>query len=140
MVDTQGEVYLIGNIYSGRGMVSHLPTSAWGNSTPVNIDTTQFLPIHTHHHDPVSGDISPDGTQLLIKSKSNIFFWKIDGDDVLTSLTKQPVEVPYHYVGLSEAICWSADSQNYYTLPEGHNPPLYLYTRTHAGGSGVVGK
>lgn len=55
MVDPNGEVYLIGVIYSGRGMVSHLPASAWGSSTPANIETTQFLPIHTHHHDPVSG-------------------------------------------------------------------------------------
>ncbi|XP_062595958.1 uncharacterized protein LOC134257347 [Saccostrea cucullata] len=140
MVDPQGEVYLVGNIYSGRGMVSHLPKSAWGSPNIVNIDTTQFLPIHTHHHDPVSGDISMDGSELLIKTKSNIFYWKIDGGDVMNSLTKTPVEVPYHNAGLGEAICWSADGQNYYTLPEGHNPALYIYSRINAGNPGVIGK
>lgn len=142
MVDPNGEVYLIGVIYSGRGMVSHLPASAWGSSTPVNIETTQFLPIHTHHHDPVSGDISRDGTELLIKSKSNIFYWKIENGDVLTSLTKPPVEVPYHPTSLGEAICWSADGQSYYTLPEGHHPALYVYSRLGGGhgSSSVIGK
>lgn len=142
MVDPNGEVYLIGVIYSGRGMVSHLPASAWGSSTPANIETTQFLPIHTHHHDPVSGDISRDGTELLIKSKSNIFYWKIENGDVLTSFTKPPVEVPYHPTGLGEAICWSADGQSYYTLPEGHHPALYVYSRLGGGhgSSSVIGK
>ena len=145
MVDPQGEVYLIGNIYNGRGMVSHLPSSAWGSGQPANIETTQFLPIHTHHHDPVSGDISPDGSEILIKSKSNIFYWKVDNGDVMASLMKPPVEVPYHQDGLGEAICFSSDGQNYYIVPEGHNPPLYVYTRLHGqGGSGgsssVIGK
>ena len=145
MVDPQGEVYLIGNIYNGRGMVSHLPSSAWGSGQPANIETTQFLPIHTHHHDPVSGDISPDGSEILIKSKSNIFYWKVDNGDVMASLMKPPVEVPYHQDGLGEAICFSSDGQNYYVVPEGHNPPLYVYTRLHGqGGSGgsssVIGK
>ena len=136
MVDPQGKVYLIGYIHSGRGMVSHLPSSAWGSGQVANIETTQFLPIHTHHHDPVSGDISRDGTELLIKSKLNIYYWKVDNGDVMTSLMKPPVEVLFDHDGLGEAICFGPDGQNFYVLPEGHNPPLYLYTRLHGQGGG----
>ncbi|XP_062595956.1 uncharacterized protein LOC134257345 [Saccostrea cucullata] len=141
MVDPKGEVYLIGYVCSGRGMVSHLPKSAWGSPNPVNIDSSQFLPINTDHHDPVSGDISMDGSKLLIKSKYHIFYWRIEGSDVLGSLTTTPVEVPYHYEGNgdSQAVCWSADGQNYYTLPEGHNPPLYIYTRNNTRSPDIVG-
>ncbi|XP_062595957.1 uncharacterized protein LOC134257346 [Saccostrea cucullata] len=139
MVDPKGEVYLIGYICSGRGMISNLPKSAWGSPNPVNIDSSQFLPIHTDHNDPVSGDISMDGSELLIKSKYHIFYWKIKGGDVLTSMTATPIEVPYHDEGLGEAICWSVDGQNYYTLPEGHNPPLYIYTRNDTGSPDIVG-
>ncbi|XP_062595959.1 uncharacterized protein LOC134257348 [Saccostrea cucullata] len=140
MVDPRGEVYLVSAVYKGSGMVSHLPNNSWGNPLPVNIESTQFLPIHTtHHNDPASGDISVDGSELLINARYQMFLWEIDGGDIMTSLTKPPVRVPYHRIGKNEAVCWSADGQNYYTLPEGHKPSLYIYTRINTETPDLIG-
>ncbi|XP_062595967.1 uncharacterized protein LOC134257355, partial [Saccostrea cucullata] len=139
MVDPRGEVYLISVGHNGHGMVSHLPSSAWGNPDPVDIESTQFLQVHSHHHDPLSGDIRQDGSELLIQEKSHIYLFEIEGGDVMRSLTKTPVEVPFHIDGLTEAVCWSADGQKYYTLPEGHDPKLYVYSRINTESPGIVG-
>ncbi|KAK3098363.1 hypothetical protein FSP39_018791 [Pinctada imbricata] len=129
LVDANGEVYIVGNVYGGRGMVSKIPMSAWGNNSPVNVNSFTFVPIHTHHHDPVDGSISPDGNELLIKSKNDVFYFQISGGDVVKSMSQFPAILPYTHERLGEAICWSHDGKNYYTLGEGHHEPLYLYER-----------
>lgn len=52
MVDNNGEVYIIGNVLGGRGMIAMLPSQAWGLTDPVSIDSGAFLAITSSHTDP----------------------------------------------------------------------------------------
>lgn len=142
MVDLNGEVYLIGVIYSGCGMVFYFFVSVWGLFIFVNIEMIQFLLIYIYYYDFVFGDVLRDGIEFFIKFKFNIFYWKIENGDVLMFFIKFFVEVFYYFIGFGEVICWSVDGQSYYILFEGYYFVFYVYFR-FGGGYGlfsVIGK
>lgn len=138
MIDNNGDVYMISNVNGGKGLIVKLPSLAWGATTPVNVVSNAHVNITTHHHDPGAGDISPDGTEVLIKARNHVFYWKVQNNDYLTALTTPPIELPYHSELFGEAICWDADGMNYYTLSEGVHEPIYKYVRVIK--APVVGK
>ncbi|MBW4890691.1 hypothetical protein KXQ82_13225 [Mucilaginibacter sp. HMF5004] len=67
-----------------------------------------------------SGDISPDGKEVLLRNKSQIWYWKRnDGEDIVTTLLRKPQDAPYaanEHQG--EGICFAADAGGYYTDTE----------------------
>lgn len=67
-----------------------------------------------------AGDISFDGTEIILKSYSNIYYWKRDaGVSIAESMLSVPVILPYSIEPQGEAICWANNSNNgYYTLSE----------------------
>ena len=71
MVDPKGEVYLISKDLHGRGVLFHLPSWAWSkpgtHDHRVLINSTAAVPAPSTHHDPVGGDISPNGNEVLVK-------------------------------------------------------------------------
>jgi hypothetical protein len=44
------------------------------------------------------GDISPDGTEVLVKTKDHIYYWKLADGDIVAALTQPGIKVPYHKV------------------------------------------
>lgn len=45
-----------------------LPGSAWGSGVRVDVSSRAIVGVEsTHTNDPVGGDISPDGTEILVK-------------------------------------------------------------------------
>ncbi|MEJ1236717.1 hypothetical protein WBG78_01230 [Chryseolinea sp. T2] len=73
------------------------------------------LPIST----VVASDFSRDGTELLVKTYSKVFYFKRSGDMTVQSMLKQrKVELPYKQEPQGEAIAWSTDGKGYYTLSE----------------------
>ena len=85
-----------------------------------------------HEKDPVAGDISPDGTAMLVKTQQNMLLWRFDAENWATLFQRQALimTVPYIYVWQDEAVCWDHDGTGYYTIPEGTNPPLHFYPST----------
>lgn len=78
----------------------------------------------------VAGDVSKDGSRILLKSYPAIFYWKKEKDEPLIHLlSKIPERAPYNPVEFQgEAICW--DGNSYFTLSEkvaGTIPRLYFY-------------
>ena len=67
MVDPQANVYIVSKVDDGRGVVFQLPSSAWGTGQKVQISSTALIHAPSTHHDPVGGDISPNGKEVLIK-------------------------------------------------------------------------
>lgn len=70
MVDPQANVYLISKDNHGRGVLVKLPNSAWakpGHSHRVPVFSTDVVSAPSTHHDPVGGDISPNGDEVLVK-------------------------------------------------------------------------
>ena len=133
MVDNNGEIYVASNVVGGKGLMAHLPASGWGLTKPASGTASVRLSITTHHHDPRAGDISPDGTQLLIKTRIHVYYRSVKNNDYLGAILTSPVEIPHHTEPLGEAICWDSTGTNYYTLSEGTHPSLYKFVRLPSG-------
>ncbi len=81
-----------------------------------------------------AGDISPDGNEVLVKSKSFICYWKKSSNESIIELFKKtPTLVPYTIEQQGEAVCFASDGSGYYTTSERPdatvNQPLYFYRR-----------
>ncbi|XP_062577720.1 uncharacterized protein LOC134239572 [Saccostrea cucullata] len=136
MVDRHGNVFLISNQkhHDHGRQVGRLAAESWNSNHTVDITTNVHLP-HLHNfeenHDPSSGDISVDGTQILLASlNDHAYYWKVQNDDILSTLRHAPdlLPIPTHTV---EGICWDTEGRNYYEIAESHHrpPPLYIYNR-----------
>jgi hypothetical protein len=82
----------------------------------------------------VGGDISPDGSEILIKSYIEVFYYKKDKNETYAqAFAKQPLTLPYVMEPQGEAICWDREGDGYYTISEMGPfkvvPHLYYYPR-----------
>lgn len=81
------------------------------------------------------GNISPDGSEILIKNYHNIYYWKRNNKrNIADVLTDTAMIVPYIGEPLGEAVTFSADGSGYLTVSEKHFfmdtiPDLYFYKR-----------
>lgn len=76
----------------------------------------------------VSGDISKDGTQVVLKSYSRVFYWKRNGNEpIWQTLQGKPVQPAYEQERLGEAIGFAPNGKSYYTVSEGNKQPIYHY-------------
>jgi len=67
----------------------------------------------------VAASITSDGRKLLLKSYQHIYYWeKTDDENILQLLIKTPDELPYTREPQGEAIAWSRDGSEFYTLSE----------------------
>lgn len=81
----------------------------------------------------VSGDVSPDGQEVVLKNYDDIFYWKKNQEESISDLLKKaPIELPYHREKQGEAITWALDGSGFYTLsesPKNHWADLIFYKR-----------
>lgn len=81
----------------------------------------------------VAADFSRDGSELLIKTLTDVFYWKRSPGTSVTDMLKQPgISLPYETEPQGESITWSADGKGYYTLSEqrkGEQIHLMYYER-----------
>lgn len=79
----------------------------------------------------VAGSISPDGTQILLKDYNKVYYWKRTIEENLPeSFLKKPMELPYEREPQGEAIAWSSNENEFYTLSEGamgNSANLFVY-------------
>jgi hypothetical protein len=77
----------------------------------------------------VSGDISPSGEEILIKTYFAIYYWRrAPSQNLWQAFDKAPVMVPYIMEPQGEAVCWKADGKGYYTISEEFGGiPAHLY-------------
>ena len=83
----------------------------------------------------VSGDVSPDGSEVLLKTYNALYYWKREtGENLYQVLSRNhDLTAPYTLEPQGEAVCWDTRAAGYYTLSEkGSNPempPLYYYPK-----------
>lgn len=82
----------------------------------------------------VSGDVSANGTEILLKAYNAIYYWKRKpGENLYQVLSRNhQLTVPYIVEPQGESVCWDTDARGYYTLSEKGNgpvPPLYYYRK-----------
>lgn len=84
----------------------------------------------------VGGDISPSGFEILIKTYTNVYYWRLTpGQNPWEIFVDEPSILPYNMEPQGEAICWMPDGMGYYTVSEemGDIPThLYFYPRLGA--------
>eukprot|EP00105_Crassostrea_gigas_P031485 XP_011454195.1 PREDICTED: uncharacterized protein LOC105347025 [Crassostrea gigas] len=132
MVDPTGNVVLISKVHGGIGQVAKIPASAFttGGTYQISSSTTLRIPPTTHK-DPVGGDISPNGQEVLLRTHNSLYYWRVDSMDYLKALsTVDPVVVSHVKEHQGEAVAWDALGNGYFTCSEGHNQPLYYFRRS----------
>ncbi|HVW98291.1 MAG TPA: hypothetical protein VHA56_20160 [Mucilaginibacter sp.] len=74
------------------------------------------------------GDISKDGTKVLIRTYEKVYYWKRKGaEPVWKTVQSAPETPPYKPEKQGEAIGFTADGKGYYTTSEGVYSPIYFY-------------
>lgn len=140
MVDPEGEIYLVSKNTGIPGKVVHVPSYAWNNVSKINLTDLISLSFHTGKPDPTGGDISPNGTEVVIISIDNLYYWHVANRDYLTTLSKDPVNLEYKDEPQGEAVGWDPSGSGFYTLSEGVNQTIYYYERVSTGPVGCAGK
>ena len=81
----------------------------------------------------VAGDISKDGSQILIKTYLAVFYWKrTEKQSLVEALKVAPMRLPYVPEPQGEAIGFNFKGDAYFTLSEKRNgvmPTLYRYPK-----------
>lgn len=74
------------------------------------------------------GSISADGSQVLIKTYSKVYYWQRKGEESISQLlTTPPRELLYKKEQQGEAIGFTTDGTGFYTISEGEHAPIYYY-------------
>ena len=75
-----------------------------------------------------AGDISKDGTQVLLKNYVKVFYWKRQpGEHIWQTLLRKRRELPYTMEKQGEGIGFTPDGKGYYCVSEGVFTPVYYY-------------
>ena len=67
-----------------------------------------------------SGDISPDGSEILVRTTGQIWYWKKQPNEtVLDAMLRRPLDAPYsRNEHQGEAICFATDGSGFFTISE----------------------
>ncbi|NVJ85795.1 MAG: hypothetical protein HWE15_05785 [Algoriphagus sp.] len=127
MVDPwDGTLYILSKRDSKNSLYS-FKASAFDSPDVTELDSHFNLPFTMS----TAGDISADGTQILIKNYESIFYWdRKAGESLLDALQKDPIELPYTPEPQGEAIGFSPRGNSFYTISEKRfsiTPVLYTY-------------
>lgn len=78
-----------------------------------------------------AADISADGTQVLVRSYGNVFYWKRRPGELLEDTFKrEPKTLPHTSEIQGESIGFSPNGKGFYTISEGRTPSMnYNYIR-----------
>ncbi|WP_316735823.1 hypothetical protein [Pedobacter aquatilis] len=76
----------------------------------------------------VSGDISRDGKQVIIKTYTGVYYWLRNGkESIAQTLKRAPKILPYTMEPQGEAVGFTPDGKAYYCISEGKNSLIYRY-------------
>nr|AIA14011.1 hypothetical protein [uncultured bacterium] len=69
--------------------------------------------------------ISSDGSQILLRTYSKVYYWtRLAGETVEKAMTREPFDLPHVKELQGEAICFTPESDGFYTVSEGKFPYL----------------
>jgi len=106
-----------------RIYVAHYPQSTTATTTLTPV-------VQLYFNKATGGDISPDGTEILLRSNELIWYWKLPaGTSISQGLMMQPDVAPYaNNEPQGEGIGFAADGSGYYTNTEIKGYPGKLAT------------
>lgn len=83
--------------------------------------TTTLTPLANFPFDLLTaGDISPDGSEILVRNTGQIWYWKRQaGETVVDAMLRKPMDAPYaRNEHQGESVCFTADAGGYFTTSE----------------------
>jgi hypothetical protein len=114
MVDpTSKDIFIVSKREKKVGLyVLRFPQSTRKLNTLIKVATLDL-------HNIVAGDISFDGTEVLLKDYHNIYYWKKELNESIEQLLQLPPKrLPYKPEPQGEAIAWKLNSSGFYTVSE----------------------
>ncbi|XP_059166020.1 uncharacterized protein LOC131948431 [Physella acuta] len=133
LLSPDAQLFVVSKTFGGRGKIAQLPATAWNSGSVANLDVSQTatLQINTTNRDPLGGDISRDGRELLIVAEYNIYFFRVTDGDYIKAFENQVPSTfdTYDRVADTQAIAWAPDQFGFYIIPEGRNASIYYYPR-----------
>jgi hypothetical protein len=72
-----------------------------------------------------SGDISPDGSRLVLRTYLEAFEWPLSGGDYATAFAAPPHKIALPPTPQGEAIAYTRDGASLLTTTEGSHTPVY---------------
>ena len=78
------------------------------------------------------GDVSPDGTRVVLRNYTAAYEWEVQGGDVVGALRGEPVRVPLPASQQGEGIAYGRDGRSLLTSSEGEAAPVHELRRTAA--------
>ncbi|MGC8861766.1 MAG: hypothetical protein ACP5R5_03210 [Armatimonadota bacterium] len=126
MVDpTNGDLYILSKRVS-RSKVYRVPASDLVTGTTITMHAVAELPWGW----ATGGDISPDGSEVIVRGYNNASLWRRPpGGKLWDAFGGTQYPVPLASEPQGEAICFDSDGRGYYTTSEGAHQPLYYYAR-----------
>lgn len=95
-----------------------------------------FLPGRGLFKYVVSGDISRDGRQIILKTYTDVYYWLRNGKESMSqALQRTPTKLPYKPEPQGEAIGFTPDGKAYYCISEGKNAVIYRYAVPKVSGN-----
>jgi hypothetical protein len=129
MVDPlTGDIYIVSKRESSVNLYQiKYPYSFTDTITTNKLGSIPFTQI-------VGGDISADGSGILLKNYSKAWYWpRKNGKSIADAFSLKPYETPYIQEPQGEAICWSRDGKSFFTISEESpfktTPILYRYDK-----------
>ncbi|MBS0031219.1 hypothetical protein ACTJJ0_29930 [Chitinophaga sp. 22321] len=131
LLDPLSKDLYIATKQSGRSTlyVARYPQSTATVSTLTALDNLPFDLL-------TAGDISPDGTEILLRNTGQIWYWKRQtGETIAAALLRKPQDAPYaRNEQQGEGICFALDGSGYFTNSEtkkyaGEKVALSFYKR-----------
>lgn len=117
-----GDIYVV----SKRELLSRiyrLPADSWSSASA----TLDYIGQLTWGG-AVGGDISPSGSEILIKSYLSVSLYeRTAGSGISDALSGSATLLPYTAEPQGEAIAFCGQGSGYFTLSEGLDQPLYYY-------------
>jgi len=128
MVDpSTKDIYVISKESDKAGVyIASYPQPIGKNFVLTKVGTLPFIKV-------TAADISPDGTEIVIKNYTQIYYWKRSLNQSISSvIRKAPLLLPYVPEPQGESFCFAADASGFYTTSEmtdSNMPPVYFYKR-----------
>jgi hypothetical protein len=115
-------------IASKESNLSKIYIAPYPQST--TIATTLSPVVQLYFNKATGGDISPDGTEILLRSNQLIWYWKLTaGANISAGLLTKPQIAPYaNNEPQGEGVGFAADGSGYYTDTEVRDYPGKLAT------------
>jgi hypothetical protein len=125
LVDPQTkDIYVIAK----RDLFCKVYRAVWPSSTtpPVALERVAVLPWAL----ATGGDVSPDGSAVIVRSLYNASLWTRPADEPLWHAFAGPqIGLPLASEPQGEAIAFDSKGQGYFTLSEKAHPRLYYFRR-----------